>query len=148
MQPYCLFKMKEEAKEKILGAAGSLSGAASIMGSWQICHSICLGIIALLSVVGITLTGMPLLFLTNIRTPLWSIAVALLIATIVLYQMKKCISRNLIIFNSGLIAAGTPFQILQPYSIYFWMMGGAISLTAIVLYLKDRKHAKRCEHGK
>ncbi|HLG24283.1 MAG TPA: hypothetical protein VI564_05130 [Candidatus Nanoarchaeia archaeon] len=140
--------MKEETKEKVLGATGSLSGAASIMGSWQICHSICLGIIALLSVVGITITGMPLLFLTSIRTPLWMIAVVLLMATIVLYQMKKCISRNLIIFNSGLIFAGIPFQNLQTFSIYFWVIGGAISLTAVVLYLKDRKKAKRCEHEK
>ncbi len=141
-------KMKEEAKEKMLGATGSLSGAASIMGSWQVCHSICLGIIALLSVIGITVTGMPLQFLTTIRTPLWLIAVALLAATIVLYQMKKCIPRNLIIFNSGLIVAGFPFQNFQQYSVYFWIVGGAISLAAVVLYLKGRNKAKRCEHEK
>lgn len=140
--------MKEEIKEKILGAGGSLSGAASIMGSWQICHSICLGIIALLGVIGITITGMPLEFLTSIRTPLWSIAVILLAATIVLHQMKKCISRNLIIFNSGLIIAGVPFRNLQSYSAYFWIIGGVISSAAIILYFNDRKKAKRCEHEK
>ena len=138
--------MKEKAKEKLLGATGSLSGAASIMGSWQICHSICLGIISLLSVVGITITGMPLLFLTTIKTPLWLIAVVLLTASIALYQLKKCISRNLITFNSGLVVAGMPFENLQTLSIYFWMAGGAICLAAVVLYFKGRRKAKRCEH--
>ena len=140
--------MKEEAKEKILGATGSVSGAASIMGSWQICHHICLGIIALLSVVGITITGMPLLFLTKIAIPMWLIAVLLLSASVILYRMKKCISRNLIIFNAGLIIAGIPFQSVQPFSAYFWTVGGAISLAAVILFLKGRKKAKRCEHEK
>ncbi len=140
--------MNEESKEKVLGATGSISGAASVMGSWQVCHNICLGIIALLSVVGITVTGMPLLFMTNLAIPMWSIAVVLLAAALILHHMKKCISTNLIIFNSGLIIAGIPFKDLQPYSAYFLVLGGAISLTAVALYVRSRKNAKRCEHEK
>lgn len=140
--------MKEETKEKLLAGTGSLSGAASIMGSWQICHNICLGVIALLSLIGITITSMPLLFLTSIKTPMWLIAVVLLFATIVLYKMKKCISKNLIIFNAGLVIAGVPFQDLQQYSIYFWIVGGSLVLYAAILYIKERKEAKKCEHEK
>lgn len=140
--------MKEEAKQKLLASTGTLSGAASIMGSWQVCHNICLGIIALLSIIGITVTGMPLLFMTKVAIPMWSVAVVLLAASIILYKMKKCISRNLIIFNSGLIMAGIPFQGVQSYSLYFWAVGGAISLAAVILFLKDRRKAKRCEHEK
>ncbi len=101
--------MIKKIKEKIIGATGSVSGIASIMGSWQVCHNICLGIVALLGILGITVVGMPLAFLTKVAIPLWSVAVALLIITILLYVKKKCISRNLIMINSGLIIAGTPF---------------------------------------
>ncbi|MBI4150528.1 hypothetical protein HY492_00205 [Candidatus Woesearchaeota archaeon] len=125
-------------KEKLAGAAGSVSGVASILGSWQVCHSVCLGIIALLSVLGITIVGMPLAFLTTIAVPLWLIALALLIITVWLYLSRKCISRNLILFNAGLIIAGTPFQAVKQFSIVFWTVGGLIALTAIVLFVKDR----------
>ena len=135
-------------KEKIIGSAGSISGAASILGSWQVCHSICLGLIALLSIVGITITGMPLLFLTKVAVPLWSIAVLLLIAVIIMYKTRKCISKNLIIFNSGLVIAGTPFQSLKQFSIIFWTAGGLIALSGILMFFKDRRKSKRCEHGK
>ncbi|MBI2657216.1 hypothetical protein HYX08_00810 [Candidatus Woesearchaeota archaeon] len=125
-------------KEKLIGATGTLSGFSSILGSWQICHNICLGIVFALSLIGITITGMPLLFLTKIAIPLWTIAVLLLIATIILYHTKKCISKNLIILNSGLIIAGIPFQNLQQYSVFFWTIGGLTALTAIVLFVKDK----------
>src|SRR3989344_5964384 len=123
--------MAKNLKEKLIGATGSVSGAASVMGSWQVCHSLCLGLIALLGVIGITVTGMPLLFLTKVAVPLWAIAVFLLIVTIIVYTQKKCISRNLIIFNSGLILAGTPFKQAQPFSVYFWIIGGIIAATGI-----------------
>src|SRR3989338_1607249 len=119
--------MIKNLKEKAIGATGSISGAASILGSWQICHSICLGLIALLSIVGITITGMPLLFLTKVAVPLWSIAVLLLIAVMIMYKTRKCISKNLIMLNSGLIIAGTPFQSLKQFSIIFWTVGGLIA---------------------
>ncbi|MBI2542263.1 hypothetical protein HYV80_06145 [Candidatus Woesearchaeota archaeon] len=125
-------------KERLVGATGTVSGAASILGSWQICHNICLGMVFLLSLVGITVTGMPLLFLTKIAVPLWTIAVLLLFATIVLYHAKKCISINLIILNAGLIIAGVPFKSLQGYSAFFWIVGGLVSLSAIFMFIKDR----------
>ena len=138
--------MKKDIKEKVIGATGSVSGAASIIGSWQICHSLCLGLIALLGVVGITVTGMPLLFFTKIAVPLWTIAVLLLITTIFVYTQKKCISKNLIILNSGLIIAGTPFQSLQKFSIFFWTVGGTIALAGIFLFVRDKMHVRKCEH--
>lgn len=125
-------------KEKLIGATGTLSGFTSILGSWQICHNVCLGLIFLLSLAGITITGMPLLFLTKIAVPLWTIAVLLLLATIILYQTKRCISKNLIIFNAGLIIAGVPFGPLQQYSAFFWSIGGLISLAAIIFFIKSR----------
>ncbi len=130
--------MIKKIKEKIIGATGSVSGIASIMGSWQVCHNICLGIVALLGILGITVVGMPLAFLTKVAIPLWSVAVALLIITILLYVKKKCISRNLIMLNSGLIIAGTPFQSLQKFQLYFWIVGGILASIAISLFIRDR----------
>ena len=140
--------MVKNAKEKLIGATGSISGAASILGSWQICHNICLGLISVLSVIGITLTGMPLLFFTKIAVPMWIIAVALLAVVIFLYFNKKCISKNLIIFNSGLIIAGIPFQSLQSFSVFFWVIGGILAITGISFFIKDKIEKKKSCHEK
>jgi len=135
--------MIRKLKEKLIGTTGSISGAASIIGSWQICHNICLGIVALLGVLGITVVGMPLAFLTKWAVPLWSAAVILLAVTIIIYIKKKCISKNLIILNSGLIIAGIPFQPLQKFSIFFWIIGGTIALIAIILFIKNKIQKRR-----
>ena len=111
--------MIKNIKEKMISATGSISGTASVLGSWQICHNVCLGIVALLSILGITIVGMPLEFLTKVAVPFWTIAFLLLLVTIGLYIKKKCISRNLLIFNSGLIIAGIPFAPLQRFSVLF-----------------------------
>lgn len=140
--------MIKNLKEKAIGATGSISGAASILGSWQVCHNVCLGIVALLGIMGITIAGMPLAFLTRVAVPIWTFAVVLLLVTIVIYMKKKCISKNLIILNSGLIIAGTPFQALQKFSIFFWITGGILAIIGISFFIKDRIEKKRCKHGK
>ena len=130
--------MIKNIKEKIIGATGSVSGVTSILGSWQVCHNICLGIVALLGILGITVIGMPLLFLTKLVVPFWSAAVVLLAITFVFFIKKKCISKNLIILNSGLIIMGIPFQELQLFSPIFWVVGGLLVITSIFLFVKDK----------
>ena len=130
-------------KEKIIGWIGSISGAASILGSWQVCHNICLALIAALSIAGITVTGMPLLFFTKIAVPIWLIAVALFALVIYFYFKKHCISRNLIFLNLGLIIAGIPFQSLKPYQIVFWIIGGVIAIIGIIMYIKDKVEKRK-----
>src|SRR3989338_7155373 len=129
--------MIKNIKEKLIGATGSVSGATSILGSWQVCHNLCLGVIALLGLIGITVIGMPLMFLTKIAVPFWIVAFLLLLITIGIYVKKKCISNRLIIFNSGLIIAGIPFQPLQTFSKFFWVIGGILGVTGIFLFIKD-----------
>lgn len=130
--------MFNNVKERIIGTTGSISGVASILGSWQICHNVCLGLIALLSILGITVVGMPLAFLTRLAIPLWTAAVILLGITTWFFVKKKCISGKLIMINSGLIIAGIPFQALQRFSIMFWIVGGIIAATGIGLFIKDK----------
>src|SRR3989344_8388438 len=119
--------MIKNLTEKAIGATGSVSGAASILGSWQVCHNVCLGIVALLSLVGITVVGMPLAFLTRLTVPLWTAALALFGITLFFYVSKKCISSRLIMFNAGLLIAGVPFQQVQQFLPFFWAVGGMIA---------------------
>ncbi len=138
--------MAKNIEEKLITASGTLSGATSILGSWQICHSICLGLIAMLSVLGITIVGMPLLFLTKIAIPLWSLAFVILAATILLYLKKKCISEKMIMFNSGLLIAGIPFTAVQKFAIFFWIIGGFLALAAIVWFIQEKIQRRKTNH--
>ncbi|MBI4170972.1 MAG: hypothetical protein HY514_04705 [Candidatus Aenigmarchaeota archaeon] len=126
-------------KERFLGFFSSLSGGLSFLGGWQVCHNLCLGIIALLSVVGITVAGMPLLFLTQYTIYFWSIAVLILVPALILYwKNRKCMSAKLLLFNVGIITASTPFMELQPYQIAFWAIGGILIAGSIWMFLKPR----------
>ena len=134
-----------EFKERLVGIAGSISGVTSVLGSWQVCHNVCLGLIVLLGILGIVVTGMPLLFLTKVAVPFWIIAFSFLLLTLFIYYKKKCISHKLIIFNSGLIVAGTPFQSVQQYSLFFWIIGGLLVVVSITLFVKNKIKKKKCE---
>lgn len=138
--------MAKHMEEKLITATGTLSGATSVLGSWQICHSICLGLIALLSVIGITIVGMPLLFLTKIAVPLWSLALVILLLTLILYLKKKCISKKMLVFNSGLLIAGVPFQALQKFSLVFWIVGGLVASLAIKWYIQEKLQRRKEKH--
>ncbi len=129
-----------KAYEKITGYAGTLSGAASVLGSWQICHTVCLGIIALLGVIGITVAGMPLAFLTKFAFPFWTLAIMLLVALALLSLKKQCVSRTLLLFNFGLIVAGTPLpeKTSASYGPWFWVMGGIIAGAAVLVFVKNK----------
>ena len=136
----------KDIKEMAIGTTGAISGATSILGSWQICHNLCLGLIAILGVIGITLTGMPLLFFTKIAVPFWIIAVALFCLILYFYFSKHCISKSLLFFNSGLIIAGTPFQVAQRYQLWFWSIGASLAIIGVVLYIKGKITKKKCEN--
>ena len=140
--------MKKNIEEKIVSTTGSISGIASIFGSWQICHNICIGIIAVLGLIGITLTGMPLLFLTKIAIPLWTMAVILFFITLYLYNKHNCISNKLILFNFGILIAGIPFSMFERYRLYLWIIGGIIIVITLIAYIKGKikkgyKHEKK-----
>ncbi len=136
-------RIANKIKEKFVGVAGSATGATGILGSWQVCHNLCLGAIALLIVLGITVIGMPLMFLRIIALPFWIIAASLLVLTLFIYFKKRCISHKLIMFNSGLIIAGTPFQSLQSFSPLFWIIGGTLVIFSISLFVKDKIKRRR-----
>jgi len=130
--------MKSNIKEKALSFSSSASGIMGFLGGYQVCHNICLGIIALLSLIGITLVGMPLLFLTKVAIPFWSVAATLFFITLVFYLKKRCISKNMLLFNGGIIVAGIPFNALRPAMPFFWIIGGTAILLSILLFIKGK----------
>ena len=131
--------MTSNIKEKLLGASGSISGGLSVLGSYQVCHNVCLGLISILTLLGFTITGMPLLFLTRVSIPFWAIALALLILAIILKFGKNMeFSGKIILLNSGLIIAGIPFQELQQFNYIFWIIGGVLAVFSIGWYVYDK----------
>ena len=130
--------MIRNTKERLIGATGSVAGIASILGTWQACHNVCLALVGFLSILGITVIGMPLVFLTEVAIPVWTVAVILLTITAILYIKKKCISSRLLLVNSGLIIAGVPFPFLQQFTEIFWVIGGVLVVTGISLFIKDK----------
>ena len=133
--------MIRNTKERLIGATGSVAGIASILGTWQACHNVCLALVGFLSILGITVIGMPLVFLTEVAIPVWTVAVILLTITAILYIKKKCISSRLLLVNSGLIIAGVPFPFLQQFTEIFWVIGGVLVVTGISLFIKDKIQA-------
>ena len=126
-------------KEKLLGASGSVTGSLSVLGSYQVCHNACLALIAFLTFLGFTVAGMPLLFLTKVAVPFWTLAVALLIITIILKFGKNMkFSGKIILLNSGLIITGIPFQQVEQFNFIFWIMGGALIVFSVGWYIYDK----------
>jgi len=125
--------------EKFTGVAGSLSGSLSFLGSYQVCHNACLALIAFLTFLGFTVAGMPLLFLTKVAIPFWIAAVSLLIIMLALnYKKIIHLSNKMLLFNSGLIIAGIPFQQIQQFNYLFWIAGGILISLSIGWYVYDK----------
>jgi len=132
-------KRKKLFKEKMMGTLSGVSGTMSFLGSWQVCHNLCLAIIALLSIIGISIVGMPLLFLTQYAIYFWSAAVLLLIPTLIMYwKNRACVSKNLILLNIGIVIAAIPFPSLQSYNLLFWIVGGILVLIGVHGYVRNR----------
>ncbi|MEM4282288.1 MAG: hypothetical protein QXU88_00140 [Candidatus Woesearchaeota archaeon] len=130
--------MKKALAPNIANGCGTASGILSFLGGYQVCHNVCIGIVTLLSAFGIVIAGMPLFFLTKLALPFWLAAVGLLAIGLFFYAKGLAISKALLLLNSGIIVAGTPFQLPKPVSLFFWAIGGAIVLAAVVLMAKAR----------
>lgn len=93
----------------------------------------------MLSAIGITVVGMPLLFLTEYAVYFWSLASLLLVPTLIMYwRNKKCMSAKLILLNVGIVIASVPFSWLQIYQAAFWTVGGALIAASAVLFLGSK----------
>lgn len=119
-------------REKYTAYATTASSGASILGAGQLCHYTCLAVITALSFVGITVSGMPLFFLTKYIALFWGIAVFFFIITLF---YRHCLSRFVLTANAGLLIAGFPFT-TKPY--LFWITGGIVFTAAIMQKILKR----------
>ncbi len=137
-------KISKTHKERFLSLFSGLSGSLSFLGGWQVCHNLCLGIIALLSLIGISVVGMPLLFLNQYAAYFWSAAVLLLIPTLVMYwKNRRCMSYKLILFNVGIVIASVPFVALKSYQAAFWLIGGILIASSAWMFVKAKFYPLR-----
>ncbi|MBI4173620.1 MAG: hypothetical protein HY519_02765 [Candidatus Aenigmarchaeota archaeon] len=128
-------KTKDGGKKAAV--ASTVSSSISLLGSYNICHSLCLGALYVLGLLGITAAGLPFLFLQDYAIYFWSLAVLLLaISLAVMHTGRKCLPAKLLIANIGIIIASVPFQELQPYLLFFYLAGSVVILYAVVLHLK------------
>ena len=126
-------------KERIISSISSISGLSGIFSSYSVCHSICMTAISLLSIIGITVAGMPLLFLQQVALPIWIFAVVLFGVTLILYYKKRhCMPKNMLTLNFGLLVIGTPFVQDTGFKLYFWVAGGIIAAAAIIMPVKNK----------
>ncbi len=129
-------KNKKDGK-RAFAIAGSVSGAGSIISAHNVCHSICLAVVALLSVFGIIVSSDVLMWLQDYNLFFWVMGIAFLAISLVIYfKMPCCISKKLILFNVGLIIVGFPFFIFL--NLVFWALGGGVTLFSIGWYVRDR----------
>jgi len=133
-------------KDKLLGASGSATGILGFLGGYQVCHNACLALVTFLTFLGFTVAGMPLLFLTRVAIPFWSVAVVLLITmTLLKYVKMSHLSTKMLILNSGLIIAGVPFQQVQEFNYIFWIIGGTLILFSIGWYFYEKINQNKKE---
>jgi|SRR3989338_1207138 len=130
--------LRQAFREKIVSVSSSLSGIVGFLGSYQVCHNICLGVIFLLSLIGIAVVGMPLLFLTKVAIPFWIIAAILFAVSLTFYLSQKCISKNMLLLNGGILIAGMPFLWVQDYQPYLWIVGGVLVLCGVGLWIQKK----------
>lgn len=130
-------------KEKLIGTSGSIAGTLSVLGSYQVCHNACLALISLLTILGFTVAGMPLLFLTKVTIPFWIAAISILaIAVFLKYKRIMNLSSKALLLNSGLIIAGVPFQQVQNFNYIFWIAGGILAVFSIGWYIYEKMEKK------
>ena len=129
--------MKRKAKngKGVFGIAGGVSGAGSVISAHNICHAVCLAVVAFLSIFGIIVSSDVLMWLQDYNLFFWSMGIIFLgISLVLLYIKGDCISKKMIVLNVGLLIIGFPF--LQNWLI--WVTGILISLFSICWYLRDK----------
>ena len=131
---------KTKNEGKVVSAANAASAGGSIIGAHNICHSICMAAVALLSVFGVVIASDALMFLESFALPFWTMGIAFLGISIFLYTKYCCISKKLLVFNAGLLIIGIPFVQTLSYAWVFWITGIVIAGYAALWYFSDKYH--------
>lgn len=130
-------KGKAKKEGKIVGAATAVSGAGSFISAHNVCHTICLGAVAVLSFFGIAASSDILMFLQDYNPIFWTMGIFFLfLSLLLLVKYGPCISKKMIVGNVGLLFIGVPF--FKDISGLFMVLGSSILLVSILTYLDDK----------
>ncbi len=119
---------------KAVSGINTAAGGMGIISAHNVCHAICESLVGIAAVFGITGIGMPLAFLIDYNIYFWAMAFAFLLIGLVLLISKKCVSKNMMIFNGGIVLIGVPFSFLTPVLPAFWIGGSVLVLFSVYNY--------------
>src|SRR3989338_9429092 len=134
-------RKRRNGKSRVSAIASGTTGAASIISAHNVCHAVCLGVVAVLSLFGIALSSTALMFLQDYNLLFWSMGLFFLLISAALYVRLGCVSTKAMTANAGIIIAGVPF--FPTAQVAFWIVGGAIFLITLGQYMKQRFNRKR-----
>ncbi len=131
-------KLKNKVKGKAVGIFGNVSGIGSVISAHSVCHYLCLGVVTILSIIGITVSSTSLMFLEKYSLFFWSMGIFFLLMSLTLYiKYRGCISIKLILFNTSLLIISIPFKSLEKLNLLFWLVGGSVMAISIAMFVKD-----------
>lgn len=133
--------MKKKLKNvgKVTAAANVASGTGSIISVHNVCHSVCLAVVAILSVFGIIVSADILMWIQDYNLLFWGMGMVFLgLSLALLFKYRGCISKNMILFNIGLLILGNPFTQLTNFNFVFWIAGGGVAALSVAFFLKNR----------
>lgn len=127
----------QAAKERLLASGGTVSAGLGALGSsYNVCHSVCMAIVSVLAVIGITLNVLPLMFLQTYQHYFWWAAFLMTMGALYIYLMQKkqrLRDRNLLLLNAGFLMYGLPYKQLADYTDFFRFVGVSVVLSAVFL---------------
>ncbi len=137
-------------KERISSSLSSISGLISLLsGSSAACQTTCgtgSALFSLLPILGIAIAATPLILLEPYRPFIWLFAFILFLFASFLYlkykRERESVSRELLLFNFGILSIGLPFAELQSFAAYFMYIGLLILSYSIILFVVRKLNIK------
>ena len=130
-------------KSRLLGSGGTASGVLGGIGSvHNVCHSLCVTVVSILAIFGITTSILPLMFLQTYQMYFWLGALVFTVASLYFYLQQKhkvARDRNLLFINAGLLIFGLPFPQLADYIDFFRFIGISFAVVGVLLFFFARK---------
>lgn len=125
---------------RLFEGGGIASGVFGAIGSvHNVCHSLCVTVVSIAALFGITMNILPLMFLQTYQLYFWWAALIFTAISFYLYlkqRHKRTLDRNLLLINFGLLTFGLPLsRWLADYMDFFRFFGGALALSGLFLLI-------------
>lgn len=138
---------------RVVGGATTSAGTFGFIGSVPaLCHALCMSIVSGLAFFGITLTVLPLMFLTTYQLYFWLAALGFTLASVFFYRRqhpKTRRDRSILLFNAGLLLFSIPLGSLNTgvaaalqlsdYQDFFRFIGIFFAVSGTVSFLLGRR---------